>query len=154
MGVGTLISEEEYLHTSYSPDCGYEDGVLRAHAYLEGRDAVGEEDVPFLEHVLWRDPAERAEVRATIRELLQGHEDEVRVLLYQSRELRDYALRPWDTSELRSRAAIEAHTKIRTILGRVDAILSQARTGGRPLEGVEALRQEIAAIEREMVSRL
>src|SRR3954468_22746566 len=28
MGVGTLISEEEYLHTSYEPDCDFEDGVL------------------------------------------------------------------------------------------------------------------------------
>ena len=129
-------------------------GVLRAHAYLEGREAATEEDVPFLEHVLWRDPAERAEVRSTIRELLQGYEDEVRVLLYQSRELREYALRQWDTTELRSRAAVEAHTKIRTILGRVDAILTQARSGGRPVDKVETLRQEIAAIEREMVTRL
>jgi Uma2 family endonuclease len=28
MGVGTLISEEEYLHSSYDPDCEFEDGVL------------------------------------------------------------------------------------------------------------------------------
>jgi Uma2 family endonuclease len=28
MGVGTLISEEEYLHTGYDPDCGFEDGLL------------------------------------------------------------------------------------------------------------------------------
>jgi Uma2 family endonuclease len=28
MGVGTLISEEEYLHTNYTPDCEFEDGVL------------------------------------------------------------------------------------------------------------------------------
>jgi Uma2 family endonuclease len=28
MATGTLISEEEYLHTSYEPDCEYEDGVL------------------------------------------------------------------------------------------------------------------------------
>jgi MoxR-like ATPase len=129
-------------------------GVLRAHAYLQGRPAVRDEDVPFLEHALWRDPAERAQVRATIRELLRGYEDEVRVLLYQSRELRDYALRAWDTTELRSRAAIEAHTKVRSILGKVDAILSQARSGGRPLDRVEALRDEIAEIEREMLGRL
>jgi MoxR-like ATPase len=129
-------------------------GVLRAHAYLAGRPAVAEEDVAFLEHVLWRDPAERAQVRATIRELLRGYEDEVRVLLYQSRELREYALRPWDTRELSSRAAIEAHTKIRNILGKVDGILAQARSGGRPLDRVEALRQEIAQIEREMLGRL
>ena len=129
-------------------------GVLRAHAYLEGRTAVADEDVPFLEHVLWRDPAERPQVRSTIRELLQGYEDEVRVLLYQSRELREYALRSWDTSELRTRAAVEAHTKIRHILGKVDAILSQAQQGGRPLEQVQGLREEIAQIEREMLARL
>ncbi len=129
-------------------------GVLRAHAYLAGRDAVGDEDVPFLEHVLWRDPAERALVRTAIRELLRGYEDEVQVLLYQSRELREYALRAWDTHELRSRAALEAHTKIRNILGKVDVILSQARSGGRPLQRALALRQEIADIEREMLGRL
>ena len=129
-------------------------GVLRAHAYLAGRGAVGDEDVPFLEHVLWRDPAERAAVRTAIRELLRGYEDEVQVLLYQSRELREYALRAWDTHELRSRAALEAHTKIRNILGKVDVILSQARSGGRPLQRALALRQEIADIEREMLGRL
>jgi MoxR-like ATPase len=129
-------------------------GALRAHAYLAGRDAVSEEDLPFLEHVLWRDPAERPQIRGTIRELLVGYEDEIRVLLYQSRELREYALRPWDTGELRSRAALEAHAKIRNILARVDGILSQARRGGRPIGRVEALREEIAAIEQEMGAKL
>jgi MoxR-like ATPase len=129
-------------------------GVLRAHAWLQGRDTVGDADLPFLEHVLWRDPGDREQVRATIRERLRGYEDEVRVLLYQSRELRDYALRSWETSELRSRAAVEAHTKIRSILGKVDAILTQARTVGRPVEQVEVLREEIAQIQQEMLARL
>src|SRR5271157_4517974 len=42
MSAGTLISLEEYLHTSYSPDREYRDGVLvernvgdKAHAKLE-----------------------------------------------------------------------------------------------------------------------
>jgi Uma2 family endonuclease len=42
MGVGTLISEEEYLHTSYQPDCGFQDGVLierhvgtESHSWLQ-----------------------------------------------------------------------------------------------------------------------
>jgi MoxR-like ATPase len=129
-------------------------GVLRAHAWLAGRDVVGDADVAFLEHVLWRDPAERQAVREAIRELLHGHEDEVRVLLYQSRELREYALREWETPDLRSRAGVEAHTKLRAILGKVDEILTTARAGGRPIDGVEALRQEIAAIQQEMLARL
>jgi len=33
-------------------------------------------------------------------------------------------------------------------------ILSQARSGGRPLQRALALRQEIADIEREMLGRL
>jgi MoxR-like ATPase len=129
-------------------------GVLRAHAWLEGRDSVADVDVAFLEHVLWRDPAERQTVREAIRELLHGYEDEVRVLLYQSRELRAYALRQWETADLRSRATVEAHTKLRAILGKVDDILATARTDGRPIGGVEALRQEIAAIQQEMLARL
>src|SRR5438067_1749864 len=43
MGIGALISEEEYLHTSYQPDCGFEDGVLiernvgtESHSWLQG----------------------------------------------------------------------------------------------------------------------
>jgi Uma2 family endonuclease len=42
MGVGTLVSEEEYLHTSYKPDCGFQDGVLlernvgtESHSWLQ-----------------------------------------------------------------------------------------------------------------------
>src|SRR5262249_3930432 len=142
---GLMVSDRRYAQSV---------GVLRAHAYLAGRTAVSEEDVPFLEHVLWRDPAERVQVRTAIRELLMGYEDEVRVLRGQTRELRDYALKPWETSSAATRAAVEAHTKIRNILGKVDAILSQARDGGRPLAGVEALRDEIAQIEREMLARL
>src|SRR5262249_59195187 len=41
-------------------------GVLRAHAWLDGRDAVGDGDGAFLEHVLWRGPAERQTVREPI----------------------------------------------------------------------------------------
>jgi MoxR-like ATPase len=129
-------------------------GVLRAHAWLEERGVVADADVAFLEHVLWRDPAERQTVREAIRELLHGYEDEVRVLLYQSRELRDYALREWDEPELRGRATVEAHTKLRAILGQVDGILAAARTGGRPTGAVETLRQEIAAIQQDVLARL
>ena len=62
-------------------------------------------------------------MREAIRELLRGYDDEVRVLLFQTRELRDYAHREWEKHELRGRAVVEAHTKIRHILAKVDDIL-------------------------------
>jgi MoxR-like ATPase len=128
--------------------------ALRAHALLAGRSEVAEIDLAFLEHLLWRDPAERGEIRATLRALVQGHEDEVRELLFQSRELRAYALREWETRELRARAIVEAHTKLKSILARVEDILETARAGSRALTGVEGIRDEIRTIHEEMLAVL
>ena len=129
-------------------------GLLQAHAYLHGRDAVAEEDVFFLDNVLWHDPNERNEVRATIHQLLRGYEDEAKALLYQTQELRDYAHRQWDNNDLRSRAVVEAHTKIRNILAKVTTILEEARTVGRPVETVQAVKDEIETIQQRMLEAL
>ena len=127
--------------------------LLQAHAYLMGEDAVTEKDLFFLEHVLWRDPSEQQEVRATIRELLLGYEEEVKELLYQSQEIRDYALRPWETSEMRAQALIEVHTKLRNILAKIDQIMEKAKQLGRPLDKAGAIREEIEGIQRQMLER-
>ena len=37
-------------------------GVLRAHALLEGRTAVEEDDLAILKHVLWSSPDQQAEI--------------------------------------------------------------------------------------------
>jgi MoxR-like ATPase len=129
-------------------------GALRAHALLARRSAVSEDDLAFLEHVLWRDPAEQAEVRATLRVLVRGHEDEVRELLFQSRELREYALRTWESRDQRARAVLEVQTKLRHILQRVDSIVDSARQGGRSVGRALEIRDEIVAIEQETLRSL
>jgi len=128
--------------------------LLQSYAYLHGRARVDETDLYLLEHVLWRDPAERGEVRATIHQLLRGYEDEVKELLFQTQELRDYAHRQWENTDLRGRAVVEAHTKIRHILNRVNGILEEARNVGRPLDTVEAVKHEIEAIQQRMLEVL
>lgn len=128
-------------------------GLLQAHAYLTGADAVREEDLLFLEHALWRDPAEHEEVRSTIRDLLLGYEEEVKELLYQSREIRDYAFRPWADSDERSRALIEVHTKLRNILVKVEQVMEKAKNLGRPLEGVAAVQEEIQQIQHQVLEK-
>ena len=89
-----------------------------------------ETDVFFLEHVLWKEPSEQATVHTVIHGLIHGYEDEVQELLFQTRELRDYAERPWEDAEQRARAVIEAHTKIRNILTKVEGD-PPTRSGGR-----------------------
>jgi MoxR-like ATPase len=146
LGRKQILASDRRYHQAVS--------LLRAHAYLEGRDGVAEEDLFFLDNVLWHEPKERNEVRITIHQLLRGYEDEVKALLYQTQELRDYAHRQWDNNDLRSRAVVEAHTKIRNILAKVSTILEQARTVGRPVATVQAVKEEIETIQQRMLEAL
>jgi MoxR-like ATPase len=127
--------------------------LLQAYAYLEGEKEVYEKHLFFLEHVLWRDPAEQEQVRNAIRELLLGYEEEITELLYESREIRDSALQPGSPSEERARALIEFHTKLRNILVKVDQIMDKAKRMGRPLDRVNSVRNEIEQLQKEMLEQ-
>jgi MoxR-like ATPase len=127
--------------------------LLQAHAFLGEATEVQEKDLFFLEHVLWRDPAEQEAVRSTIRELLLGYEEEITELLYESREIRESALQPGRASEERARALIEFHTKLRNILTKVDQIMERAKRLGRPLDRVNHVRGEIEQLQKDMLEQ-
>ncbi|HVA40766.1 MAG TPA: hypothetical protein VNF49_08885, partial [Candidatus Binataceae bacterium] len=128
--------------------------VLRAHALLAGRSRVSEEDLGFLEHVLWKDPEEHPKVRDAIHRLVKGYEEQARELLIQSQELREYAERGWESEELRNRALVEAHTKIANILIRLDNLVREAADSGRTVGGVEAMRSQVKEIQQSMLRRM
>jgi MoxR-like ATPase len=125
--------------------------VLRAHATIFGRSTVVEDDLMFLEHVLWKDPEERPKVTEVLRRLVRGFEEEARELLIQSQELRDYAQRQWESEELRSRAVVEAHTKIANILVKFESLLREASEAGRTIPGADAMRSEVREIQQAML---
>jgi MoxR-like ATPase len=127
--------------------------LLQAHSYLKGDKSISERNVFFLEHILWRDPGERQVIQETIKELLLGFEEEVKELLYQSREQREYAMRPWETTEMRAQALIEVHTKLRNILSKVDQIMDKAGKSGRSLEKVASIKEEIEGIQQQILER-
>lgn len=92
-------------------------------------------------------------MRTTIRDLILGYEEEISELLYESREIRDSATRPWATSDEKARALIEFHTKLRNILAKVDQIVDKAKRLGRPVERVNTVRSEIEQLQRQMLEQ-
>jgi MoxR-like ATPase len=128
--------------------------LLRAHALVMGREHVIEDDLMFLEHVLWKDPEERPKVREAIRRLVKGYEEEARELVIQSEELREYAERRWESEELKQRALIEVHTKIANILIKFDNLMRTADEEGRTIAGVEAMRGKVREIQQTMLRRM
>jgi len=129
--------------------------VLRAHAIVLGRNTVTEDDLIFLEHVLWKDPEEQPKVREAIRRLVKGYEEEARELLIQSQELKEYALdRQWESEEMRNRALIEAHAKIANILKKFDNLLREASEGGKSVTSAEAMRAQVKDLQQNMLRRM
>ena len=128
--------------------------LLRAHAFLMQRTQVNEDDLFFLQHVLWKDPEERAKVRDIIQHLVKGYEEEARELLIQTQELQEYAARQWESAEMRNRAMVEAHTKIANILVRFDALVRDASQGGRRLDAVENMRAQVKQIQHAMLRQI
>src|SRR5579863_6350166 len=122
--------------------------ILRAHALIHGRTIVVEDDLTFLEHVLWKDPEELPKVREAIRRMVKGSEDEARELLIQGQELREYVDRGWESDELRKRATIEAHTKLANILAKFETLVRDAADNGRDTDSIEAMRIKVKAIQQ------
>lgn len=126
-------------------------GILRAHALLYNRSTVTEDDLTFLEHVLWKDPEELPKVREAIRRMVKGFEDEARELLIQGQELREYVDRGWESDEMRKRATIEAHTKLANILVKFENLVREAADNGRATDGLEAMRAKVRAIQQSIL---
>jgi MoxR-like ATPase len=125
---------------------------LRARAWLAGRDAVAPGDLLGLEHLLWSDPEERAELSAALHQLLRGREDEANALLYQSRELVEWAGRHWESAEARTRAVVEAHTKLQALAQKLEALARETRELGLDSRGAEAALAEVRESQRALLA--
>ncbi|MBH24927.1 MAG: ATPase [Myxococcales bacterium] len=125
--------------------------VLKAFALVDGRREVTQRDLNQLQHILWSEPEQRGEVLETLREVFHGHVERAQGLLFQAREVRDYALRGWDDAETSMRASIEAHTKLKRIHNAVQEVLRDARERRREISEVQGFLTEIEAIQKKIL---
>ena len=142
---GIILSDRRYKQSVL---------VLKSRAYLDGRREVEESDLSILENVLWRAPGETGEVQAVIHHSLHGYRDRVRELLIQAKELESYAKRAWDDEEMIIKANIEAQTKLRQIIARLDILLEECKERGKSLEEIGRVKVQIEDIQKAILNRL
>lgn len=128
--------------------------LLRSRAYLEGRGEVSEDDLRILEHVLWREPGQKAEIQSVIHQSLHGWRDRLKELLIQAKELDAYSKREWESEEMLIKANIEAQTKLKHIGAKLDELVEECRERGKPTDEIRTAEEEIEAIQREILDRL
>ncbi|MCG3143130.1 MAG: ATPase RavA [Gammaproteobacteria bacterium] len=144
---GIIISDRRWGQTL---------GVLQAHALTEGRDAVTEDDLVFLKHVLWQSPEQQTEIGRAVARI--GNPLNSKAVDYEDqaasvhRECMD-AQRTAQGDEQKMQAAIEANTKLKQIGVRLQELREQAVEQGRNanridkvIEAVVKMKQEIAAL--------
>lgn len=128
--------------------------LLKAKAYLDGRQEIGEDDLRFLENVLWREPGEIAEIQSVIHHALYGYKDRVRELLIQAKELDEYSKRQWESEEMLIKANIEAQTKLKQIGASLEELVAECQERGKPTDDIAKVRDDIEVIQKEILDRL
>jgi MoxR-like ATPase len=127
---------------------------LKARAYLEERSEVSEDDLRFLENILWREPGEKAEIQSVIHQALHGWRDRLRELLIQAKELDAYSKRGWESEEMLIKANIEAQTKLKHIAAKLEELIEECRERGKPVDEIRKAGEEIESIQRGILDRL
>jgi MoxR-like ATPase len=125
--------------------------VLRASAVLEGRDRVATGDLDWLRDVLWTDPEDQEKVDAVLGRVATGLDDEAKKLETQAKEAYAYAIGAWPDETAKSRAALEAHTKLHDIEQRLGRLIERAKEHGRDPARLESLRDQIGRLQVELL---
>jgi MoxR-like ATPase len=125
--------------------------LLKARAVLYGRDACTSEDLRILEHVLWSEPNERAEVEEALRSLSFGHEDEAQRLLFQAREIAEIAASGGERADSPA-AQAEALAKLHDLSRRLDALARDTEARGKRADLVVSCRDEVQRLARALLA--
>ena len=142
---GIILSDRRYKNSF---------NLIKAHALIKSRVMVDEDDLMILEHVLWRDPGEIAEVKSIIYKCLYGYRETLKELLVNAQEIESYSRQDWEDQETRVKANIEAQTKLKMIISKVDDITNELTDRGKPLEEVQEIRDKIDKLQKKILDSM
>jgi MoxR-like ATPase len=130
-------------------------GVLQAHALAEARNAVTEDDLVFLKHVLWQSPEQQAEIGKALARI--GNPLNSKAVDYEDqaasvhRECMD-AQQAAQSEEQKMQAAIEANTKLKQIGAKLQELREQAVEQGRNTNRIDKVIETITKMKQEIAS--
>ena len=124
--------------------------VLQAHALLEDRQKVEEEDLLMLQHCLWDEQKDIRKVRDVVLEVANPLALRAQELLDTATEIRDEALGEQDESR-KSKLGTEANAKLKNIRTNVVNLLDEAKRAGAPTGKIEDVKDAVERYLRDVV---
>jgi MoxR-like ATPase len=131
--------------------------VLRAQAWLEGRDHVAEDDLAILQHVLWQEPPQAATVRHLVLAIANPLVQEATELLDQARQVHAEAMEAvrkaaaGDEKVNPSAIGLEAHKKLRNAIRRLQDLRAQCEARGRDSARIVSALEQAVQLGEEVL---
>ncbi len=125
--------------------------LLKASAFMDGRDHVIDSDLMILCHVLWTVPDDIPVVENIVYDIANPFDRRAEEFLHQAQEISAYAKRDWADEDERTKAGIEAHTKFKKIHSRIGEVIKRASQEGRSIGRIEDVRVKIERMHNEIL---
>lgn len=128
--------------------------LIKARAFINGREMAKEEDVKILENVLWKDPAEIPDIKSTLHSILFGYREQLKELYIQAKEIEAYSKQNWDDEETKIKANIEAQTKLKMLINKVNDLSEELSDRGKSTGEVTEIKSKIEDVQKEILDSL
>jgi MoxR-like ATPase len=129
--------------------------VIRATAWLNGRDTADIDDMRLLRHMFWTSLDEQTTVEKMVLELANPLDKEAMDLLESVEKLAaelDEVLRDADNKQVRNKKGIELHGKLERAKGELDSLTKRAAKSGRKSEVISQLEERLLTVTRRLLS--
>lgn len=130
-------------------------GLLRAHALLEGRPTVEEDDLPILKHCLWQTPEQITDVAKLLARLGNPLHAKAVDLGDQAASVHQECMaaqRDGRNENDQMSAAIEANTKLKQLTMKLQELHAQAAAQGKPTARIEKVAADLTRMKQEIAS--
>ena len=145
-GKGVSISDRRWMQSR---------AILRAHALLEGRDAVEEDDLMVFQY-MWEEPEQLAEIRGICARLanpLNAKAIEFGDQAHSVYQAAKQAIQRNADSDAQSNAAFDAVKKLKAIATRLHALRETALNEGRNPARIEHVLRQVEGYRDEMAEQ-
>jgi MoxR-like ATPase len=126
--------------------------ALRAHALLEGRGAVGEDDLGLLKHGLWQTPEQQGEVGKLIARLGNPLNSKAVDLGDQAASIHKDGMQGYQSgqsADAKTAAAVEAAIKLKSVAKKLDELRGQAAGQGRNTARIDKVVEQVTRMRQE-----
>lgn len=125
--------------------------LIKAHAWLAGRQEAADDDLEVLSAALWTDPNQQIPVRQLIMSLANPFDQEALDLHDQAMEIYHKAMAADD--EHSTQIGTEANAKLKRITQQLAAIKSNALAGAKSTDRIEELQLQVSTWNKAVINK-